>query len=254
MERFVGSELRRVKMTVASKGGGLILKDGALAGNCGCCGTKVCSGNLCSAADYEAISDIVFRLTFSGFAYTGRAGINTAAQEECNAQYGTGGFGITQPSFYNDYISLANDFEVDLFFEPSRTSPSVPFAWAGSATATAATGPSVASSYYAFYQCNALGSGLAFNFLGRESSCSDGLRLSGPSPIGGFGSGGSYGCAGVNFPIREFYAGSAALLVACGLATTPDGCLTFRDAFDENYFRLVLQGQYLLTAYPNGLP
>jgi hypothetical protein len=263
-------------MTIASKSGGLILKDGRIAQGCECCSAPivpVCASPIvnCPEDDYERISNIVFRVTFSNFALRNKFGISTNAQVACDAQYGTDGFfSIGQPAFYNDYINLANNFSADLFFEPSLTSPTDPFVWVGSASATTPSGVTVTTYYQAGYGCvnNTLRFGFGSDRFGftipshntrQAESCSDGLYIRGPRSLdllfSSFSSSGkSFQCGNVNFPIREFYTGPAELFVGCGLRTTSAGCFVFENLQDANYFRIELEGNTLLTAYENGLP
>lgn len=259
-------------MQLATKGGKLLFLDNKLATDCNCCGVQVCSNIQCPTADYERISNIVFRLTFSNFGYERRLGIFTVAQSACDAQYGTSGFlGITQPSFYNEYIDLANNFSIDLFFEPSLTSPTVPFFWAGSGSATSTSGVTVTTYYNAAYRCTDFGT-LQFSYgpdiegytipsydSRQLETCSQGLRIVGPRVFSNFGIfGGGFGqyfqCGNRNNPFREFYTDDAYLFVSCGLATTSQGCVVPQDSSDDNYYRIRLRGNALVTAYANGLP
>jgi hypothetical protein len=60
---FVGSEQRRADMTIATKGGGLILKDGRLSENCACCQQIV--DNTCGMTCIEAAQAVADNFYFT---------------------------------------------------------------------------------------------------------------------------------------------------------------------------------------------
>jgi hypothetical protein len=244
-------------MTIATKSGGLILKDGKLATNCACCQIIPCG---CSLAVFQQLQNLVIQLSFSGFSYAGRLGTSAGNLCDCDTQYGFSGFDMNnQTAFHNDWSSHFNALTADLvFFSATATN----IIWRGSTSASTPGGGNATYYFFAVQQCsgslliardssNGCQSNSSFAALTAADFSQPPLAFAPNISVQNFFGGTPLVSCG-QFTIRSFYSGLANTQVFCG-GTGPLGCVE-ANGCGGNYFRASFNGNMSANVAINPLP
>lgn len=214
----------------------------------------------CSPEVFQQLENLVLKLSYSGFSYTGRLGTGDGNSCDCNTQYGFDAFSMgSQTSFQNAWRSHFNSITADLSFDSATATAVI---WRGKTTSMSTPGGGTATYYFsASAQCSGLfGIGpdvskgcqrnLSFSILTAADFSQPPLAFA-PS-FSGSGATGEVlvDCNGLQ--VRSLYSGVSQTQVFCG-GTGALGCVE-ANGCGGNYYRARFNGNASVTTVMNPLP